>query len=108
MEVLVAMVLFSLGVIGLLRSLGTAVQDAGAIQYRSVAATLADTQLGQMWVDRGALPSYVVADDPVPELPNGTRTVTVAGNVVTVRIAWRPPGSALVSNHRVVATIVGN
>ncbi|MFO1504348.1 MAG: prepilin-type N-terminal cleavage/methylation domain-containing protein [Steroidobacteraceae bacterium] len=107
-EVMVSVVLFSVGVIGLMRVLGTAVQDTGSLQYRSTAATLADTAIGEMWVDRGNLPAYVTAGTAVPELPNGQRVVTVAGNVVTVTINWQAPGAAQPSSHRVTATIVGN
>ena len=38
-EVMVSVVLFSVGVIGLMRVLGTAVQDTGSLQYRATAAT---------------------------------------------------------------------
>lgn len=107
-EVLVSVLLFSVGVIGLLRVLGTAVQDSGALQYRSTAATLADSLIGRMWVDRANLANYAGAAVAVPELPNGTRTVTVNGNVVTVQINWQAPGAATASNHQVSATIVGN
>jgi type IV pilus assembly protein PilV len=107
-EVMVSVVLFSVGVIGLMRVLGTAVQDTGSLQYRSTAATLADTAIGQMWVDRNNLPAYATAGTAVPELPNGNRVVTVAGNVVTVAISWQAPGAAQASNHQVTATIVGN
>lgn len=107
-EVMVSVVLFSVGVIGLMRVLGTAVQDTGSLQYRSTAATLADTLIGQMWVDRGNLPAYATAGTAVPELPNGQRVVTVAGNVVTVAISWQAPGSAQPSTHQITATIVGN
>ena len=107
-EVMVSVVLFSVGVIGLMRVLGTAVQDTGSLQYRATAATLADTAIGQMWVDRGNLPAYVTAGTAVPELPNGSRVVTVAGNIVTVAISWQAPGAAAASTHRFTATIVGN
>ena len=107
-EVLVSVMLFSLGVVALLRVLGTAVQDTGALQYRATAATLADSFIGRMWVDRGNLGAYAGTDVAVPELPNGKRTVTVAGNVVNVDISWQAPGAATASTHHVTATIVGN
>ncbi|MDR2215276.1 MAG: prepilin-type N-terminal cleavage/methylation domain-containing protein [Nevskiaceae bacterium] len=106
-EVLVAMLLFSLGVVGLLRALASAVTDTGAVQYRSTAAAVADSQLGRMWVDRGNLASYAEEDAAVPELPSGTRTVTVNGNVVTVTITWQAPSATARSTHEVVATIAG-
>jgi len=107
-EVLVSVLLFSLGVVALLRTLGTAVQDTGALQYRATAATVADSLIGRMWVDRSNLGTYAGSNVAVPELPNGKRTVTVAGNVVNVDITWQAPGAATASNHHVTATIVGN
>ena len=106
-EVLVSLLLFSIGIVGLVRLLGTAVKDTGEIEYRAQAAALADEQVGLMWADRTDLESYEVADDPVAELPAGTRTVDVQGNVVTVTIAWQPPG-APARNHVVVATVASN
>lgn len=107
-EAVVAVLLLSIGIIGLMHALGTAVQDTGAIQYRATAATVADSLIGRMWVDRSNLAAYVVTDEAVAELPNGTRTVTVNGNVVTVQINWQAPDATTPSNHQVTATIVGN
>ena len=54
-EALVAVLLFAIGIVALLRVLGTAVKDAGEVEYRAVAATLADATIGRMWVDRANL-----------------------------------------------------
>jgi len=105
-EVLVSVLLFSVGILGLVRLLGTAVKDAGEIEYRAQAATIADTQIGRMWLDRGQLATYV-GNTAVAQLPSGTSTVAVNGNVVTVTIGWQPPGGPA-GNHVVVATLVGN
>lgn len=107
-EVLVSVLLFSIGVIALVRLLGTALKDTGEIEYRSQAVTIADEIIGRMWVDPAGLAAYVVTDEPVPELPAGTRTVEVAGNVVTVTINWQAPGSPAPRNHVVVATLSRN
>jgi len=107
-EVLVSVLLFSVAIIALLRTLGFAMRDAGEIEYRSVASTLADQTIGRMWVDRTNLAGYVETDATVAELPNGLRTVTLNGNVVTVQIGWQAPGAAAASQHRVSATIASN
>jgi type IV pilus assembly protein PilV len=107
-EALVAVLLFSIGIIALLRVLGESVKDAGDIEYRATAATIADQTIGRMWVDRANLASYVETAGTLTALPAGTRTVTVAGNVVTVTINWQPPGAAGVHTHTVAATLVGN
>jgi type IV pilus assembly protein PilV len=106
-EVLVSVLLFSIGIVGLVRLLGTAIKDTGEIEYRAQAAALADQQIGRMWVDLTNLGGYEVADEAVPELPGGTRTVEVDGNVVTVTINWQLPG-APARNHVVVATLASN
>lgn len=107
-EVLVSVVLLSISVLGLVRVLGNAVQDSGEIEYRSVAATLADESIGRMWIDRGNLAGHVVADEPLTQLPNGKRTITVNGNVVTVTVSWQAPGGASAHQHQISATIAGN
>ncbi len=109
-EVLVAVLLFSIGIIALVRLLGNSVEDVGEIEYRARAATVADETIGRMWLDRANLAGYVenaVALPAAEGLPNGTRTVTVAGNVVTVTIDWQPPG-APARTHVVAATLASN
>ena len=109
-EVLVSVLLFSLAVIALLRVLGLAMRDSGDLEYRSVAATNADELIGLMWVDRANLATYAnaPAGAALTGLPNGWRTVTVNGNVVTVQISWQAPGAATARNHQITATITGN
>lgn len=106
-EVLVSVVLLSVSVLGLVRILGQSVKDSGELEYRSVAAALADETIGRMWVDRANLAAYAAADEAVAQLPGGTRTIAVAGNVVTVTYAWQAPGSSA-SQHVITATIAGN
>lgn len=107
-EVLVSLLLFSVGVLGLVRTLAMAVRESGEAEYRAVAATIADETIGRMWVDRANLDAYVETDAEVPQLPAGQRTVTVDGNVVNVTINWQAPGIADERAHSVVATIMGN
>jgi Tfp pilus assembly protein PilV len=107
-EVLVSMLLFSMSVLALVRALGISVRDAGEIEYRAVAATIADTTIGRMWIDRGNLDAHAVDAEEVPQLPGGTQTVTVDGNVVQVTVRWQPPGADSSRSHRVSATLAGN
>ncbi len=102
------MLLFSVGVIALLRVLGVSVRDAGDLEYRATAAAIADQTVGRMWVDRGNLGAYAETDAVLAGLPNGFRTVTVNGNVVTVTINWQPPGADAARTHSVSATLASN
>jgi type IV pilus assembly protein PilV len=107
-EVLVSVLLFSIGIIGLLGVLEVSIKDAGEIQFRAAAATLADEMLGRMWVDRANLAGYQVTDAPVAELPNGLRTVAVDGDVVSITISWQSPGMPVVHSHTTSATVAVN
>lgn len=107
-EVLVSVVLLSVSILGLVRVLGNAVQDSGEIEYRSVAATLADESLGRMWIDRANLAAHAVKDEILTQLPNGKRNISVNGNIVTVTVSWQAPGAAAAHQHEVSATIAGN
>ena len=108
-EVLVSVLLFSIGIIGLVRLLGSSLKDTGEIEYRAQAAAIADSYVGQIWLDRANLGSYAEAapGTALDVLPAGRRTTVVNGNVVTVTIGWQPPG-APARTHVVVATLAGN
>lgn len=108
LEVLISMLLFSVGVLGLVRVLAIAVRDAGELEYRAIAATVADEAIGRVWLDRVDLASHAVVDADVPELPGGTQTIAVDGNVVTVTVNWLPPGSTDERAHMLAATVTGN
>jgi Tfp pilus assembly protein PilV len=108
-EVLVSVLLFAVSIIALLRVLGTSVQDAGDLEYRAMASNIADSVIGRMWVDRGALAGYVVTNAAVADLPNGTLTVALpAANLVTVTVNWQPPGALTARTHTVTATLAAN
>jgi type IV pilus assembly protein PilV len=106
-EVLVSVLLLSMAVLGLMRALTAATRSSGDVEYRSVAATLADERVGLMWIDRANLAAYAETDTAVTAIPNGHRTTTVAGNVATVTVTWRAPTALAASTHSVTATITG-
>ncbi len=92
-EVLVAMVLFSMGVMGLLRTLAFAVRDSGQAEYRVVAMNVADQRMAQIWADLPHYSDYVEVGGVVNALPNGSRTVSFNNAVVTVSVTWQAPAS---------------
>jgi type IV pilus assembly protein PilV len=101
LEALVAILLFSMGVLALVGLQATMIKNTSDSQYRSQASFIAQQWLGIMWADpaTGNLPLYAISsgdpqnrDDISNLLPNGTRIVTVAGNQVTVTISWQQPG----------------
>jgi type IV pilus assembly protein PilV len=108
-EVLVSVVLLSVSVLGLVRVLAQSVKDSGELEYRAVASNMADEAIGRMWVmDATGQAAYATAQTgAMGALPNGTRTVTVNGNIVTVTITWQVPG-ATASQYVTSATLAKN
>ena len=70
LEVLISILLFSLGVLGLITIQANAVQAAGEANMRAEAVFAANEITGRMWVDRSNLASSAGATS-VAALPNG-------------------------------------
>lgn len=119
-EVLVAMTIFSFGILGLLGMHARAIASYSDVKYRADAALLADSLINDIWVNRTNIASYAYAGSgTVPvlaswlsevssTLPRGNGTVTVAGSTVTVTVTWQPPTEAaagVTHTHTEIATI---
>ena len=107
LEVLISILLFSLGVLGLITIQANAVQAAGEANMRAEAVFAANEITGRMWVDRSNLASYA-GTTSLPSLPNGQAAVTVNGAAVSVTVTWRPPGAVADRRYTTVDTLVGN
>jgi type IV pilus assembly protein PilV len=100
-EVLVSLLVFSLGVLGLVGLQARAMQIETQAGDRTRAANLANEVVTQMWVNRTARLSPTqlrdwndrVADISTEGLPSGVGTVSEpdANGVVTITITWLPP-----------------
>lgn len=100
-EVLVSLLVFSLGVLGLVGLQARAVQIETQAGDRTRAANLANEVVTQMWVNQTtSLPEKQLGDwnDRVKDtstggLPEGVGEVSEpdANGVVTITITWRPP-----------------
>lgn len=58
LEVLIAVLVFSIGILGLINMQANAIKQAGDAKLRSEASYLAGQIISQMWVDRSNLASY--------------------------------------------------
>jgi type IV pilus assembly protein PilV len=96
LEALIAVLLFSMGVLALVGLQAAMMKNTEDSKIRSDASYLVQQRLGQMWADPANLANYVeTAADISSMLPQGTRTVAVAGvnpAQVTVTINWQQPG----------------
>jgi type IV pilus assembly protein PilV len=106
-EVLVSMLIFALGILGLISIQSQSVKAANEAKLRADAVFAANEILGKMWVDRANLATYA-GNTTLSNLPGGNANVAVNGAVVTVTITWRPPGTSADRQFVNVATLVGN
>lgn len=125
LEVLIALLIFAFGILGLLGMQAVASQMTGEAKYRAEAAMYADQLIGQMWGDNVAnlANDYATANSGLKftewrnqiqaagtGLPGATGanspTVTVdVDNVVTVTIFWQAPTETAPHQHVTVAQI---
>lgn len=98
LEALIALLIFSFGLLGIVGLQGAMVKGAGQAKYRTDASYIAQRRISMMWADPAHLSdgTYNETNVTVPELPSGLRTtvVTVTGKDanVTVTVSWTVPG----------------
>ena len=106
-EVLIVIVLFSFGLIGMVGLQARAVQTSVSADNSNRAALLANELTSSMW---GALSvnlptatvtawNALVADGTARGLPNGAGAVTVTAGIATITITWRAPNEAVGTTH---------
>lgn len=124
-ETLIALLVFSFGVLALVGMQARAVSQTSDARYRSDAGFLANQIVGRAWGDIANLASYAYAGGtpgtrvadwvagiqgtlPGVNLVGDTAPSVVVGanNTITVTVRWRAPGAAQLSQHVVIATIV--
>jgi type IV pilus assembly protein PilV len=132
-EVLCALLIFAIGVLGLLKLQAVSVQQASGARYRAIAAAQASSLIGRMWTtdrtaatlqaqfgsasDGAAYTSWRAAVEAsgLPNVAGRPPTVgftTVAGgssatasSLATVTIFWKAPGDSGYHNHVVLAQV---
>lgn len=108
LEALIAILIFSLGVLGIVGLQASMIKNTSDAKYRSEASYIAQQKIGQMWADPLALPADLDAVvDMSALLPNGTRQVTqLTPGQFRVVVTWQQPGEP-VHNFTTIATIAG-
>ena len=113
-EVLVVLVIFSVGMLGVVALQARATQVSVSAEDSTRAALLANEIASAMWGANSVnLPAAVidawnvrVADQRSRGLPNGVGTVVVAANVATITVTWRAPHEAADVQHRYVTQVL--
>lgn len=105
LEALIAILIFSLGVLALAGLQAAMIKNTDDAKYRAEATFIAQQKLGEIWVNERGLPNlagYAEVDQPIATMPSGLRTVAIDANrLVTVTINWQLPGAD--SQHSYIA-----
>ena len=110
LEALIAILIFSMGILALVGLQAAMIQNTADARYRAEASFIAQQRLGEIWTDPGNLASYVEDETDISHLlPNGLRTVEVpAADEVVVTITWQPPGQERANRFITNARISGS
>lgn len=119
-EGLVAILIFSFGVLALIGMQSTAIKNASQAKYRNEAALLANRMLSQIMVDQTNIANYdddgggspakeAWLADVVETLPNGAATLVYVDTPatprqVTITLTWRGPDEPEGSDHNYVVS----
>lgn len=105
LESLIAIVIFSMGILALIGLQAAMVSNTTASKFRADASYIAQQKLGQLWAD----PANVAASTTYPStLPNGKCVITIpAAGQVLIMVTWQQPGEAEVHNVTTNARIMG-
>ena len=116
LEALVAILIFSLGIIALMGLQAASIAQVSQAKYRTDASYLANQIMGKIWVDQANIAAYAAGGSPgrvswdnlvAKTLPGGLGTIVVAGRQVTVTITWKQPDDIVVRRYVSVANING-
>lgn len=119
LEAMISMLIFSIGILGLVGMQATVINSTSDARYRSSAGFLVDQMVGNVWAGRlganiatasnvmSAVPDPALACNPCAPgnanasqiwaasvagaLPSATASVAIAGAMVTVSVTWQPP-----------------
>lgn len=117
LEALVAILLFSLGVLALIGLQGAMIKNTSESKFRADASYIAQQWIGMMWADPTQPTAYLIPDTTDPRsnvsdmLPNGLRLVVQPDpinfpNQFMVTIKWQQPGQ-LQHNYSTIVNVAG-
>ena len=124
LEVLIAVLLFAFGVLGLVGLLAGSVRASNEVRFRSEAAYIANGMISDMWTmdaptmttqfGGGGAKLVAWTSRATSLLPSSTVTVTMTpglssqSSTVDVKITWKLPGSNETHNYIMTAQIGKN
>lgn len=112
-EVMIAVLIFSFGLLGLVGLQVVSTQNSMNAEERTRATMLANDIVSVMWIKKSLNPTaeidawkVLVADSTKSGLDNATGDVTVATNLATVTVTWKSPSKKSTENSNQYVTTV--
>lgn len=107
-EAMIAILIFSVGVLGIVGMQANMVKNTSESKLRNDASYIVQQQIGSLWTMPDNLPTDGVSTttDISAQLPGGSLIISRAGNQYTVTVRWQLPGETEHS-YTAVATISG-
>lgn len=111
LEVLLAIVIFSIGILGVLGLQAVMAKNSTEANFRSIASLVAEERISEMWADPANAIGKLEAAPGTniePILPSGRRIVVqlVPGRY-QITVTWQLPGQSEPHNYVTVANITG-
>ena len=107
-EAMIAILLFSIGILAITGLQATLITDTSEAQYRAQAGYIAQQRIGTIWADPDNLVSYAETNTVISGvLPAGTRTTAISGVEVTVTVKWQKPSDTNPHQFSATATVTG-
>lgn len=107
LEALIAILLFSMGILALAGLQANMLQNTSSSKYRADASYIAQQQIGTMWASGNATSYVGTVADISTVLPSGSLAVaSPAADKYTITVTWQPPGD-IVHNFTTTASIAG-
>ncbi|HMM53798.1 MAG TPA: type IV pilus modification protein PilV [Candidatus Desulfobacillus sp.] len=113
-EVLIALLIFAFGILGMVGLQASSIRYQTDAGYRSEASVIAEEAVARIWVDRANLTGHLTAGTPIASLPGGSLKIEEIAtdadsktNRLRVTVNWTPPGDSAHS-HVLIADVNEN
>jgi type IV pilus assembly protein PilV len=98
-EVLVSIVIFAFGVLGMVGLQAASIRYQSDAKFRADASVLAEEVVARIWIDRPNLAGHLTAGTTISSLPGGNLVIEKIDadadpktNRLRVTVSWTPPG----------------
>lgn len=92
-EAMIAIVIFSIGVLGIVGMQANMIKNTSESKNRADAGYIAQQQIGMLWTNSDNLPGAPSVTDISAQLPGGTVTITPqTDREFQITVSWTQPG----------------